>query len=74
MSPTSNYFFEHDDEFTVLKWQQSKVLGPNERLCHVVEREIHIVDMQAKKSATTAAMCCHVGMDQNVRGTFPAPC
>ena len=38
---------EHDDEFTLLKWRpQSPDLNPIEQLWDVVEREIHIMDVQ----------------------------
>ncbi len=38
---------EHDNEFTLLKWPpQSPDLSPIEHLWDVVEREIHIMDVQ----------------------------
>ncbi len=43
----SDWFLEHDNEFTLLKWPpQSPDLNPIEQLWDVVEREIHIMDVQ----------------------------
>ncbi len=43
----SDWFLEHDKEFTLLKWTpQSPDLNPIEQLWDVVEREIHIMDVQ----------------------------
>uniref|UniRef100_A0A3P8VAQ1 Transposase Tc1-like domain-containing protein n=1 Tax=Cynoglossus semilaevis TaxID=244447 RepID=A0A3P8VAQ1_CYNSE len=43
----SDWFLEHDNEFTVLKWPpQSPHLNPIEHLWDVVEREIRIMDVQ----------------------------
>ncbi len=43
----SDCFLEHDNEFTLLKWPpQSPDLNPIEQLWDVVEREIHIMDVQ----------------------------
>ncbi len=43
----SDWFLEHDNEFTLLKWPpQSPDFNPIEHLWDVVEREIHIMDVQ----------------------------
>ncbi len=43
----SDWFLEHDNEFTLLKWPpQSPDRNPIEQLWDVVEREIHIMDVQ----------------------------
>ncbi len=47
LKSSQNGFFEHDNEFTLLKWPpQSPDLSPIEHLWDVVEREIHIMDVQ----------------------------
>ncbi len=43
----SNWFLEHDNEFTLLKWPpQSSDINPIEHLWDVVERDIRIMDVQ----------------------------
>ncbi len=43
----SDWFLEHDNEFTLLKWHpQSPDLNPIEHLWDVVEREIRFMDVQ----------------------------
>ncbi len=43
----SDWFLEHDNEFTLLKWPpQSPDLNPTEHLWDLVEREIRIMDVQ----------------------------
>ncbi len=43
----SDCFLEHDNELTLLKWHpQSPDLNPIEHFWDVVEREIHIMDVQ----------------------------
>ncbi len=43
----SDWFLEHDNEFTLLKWPpQSSDLNPIEHIWDVVEREICIMDVQ----------------------------
>ncbi len=46
----SDWFLEHDNEFTLLKWSpQSPDLNPIEHHWDVVEREIRILDVQLTK-------------------------
>ncbi len=43
----SDWFLEHNDEFTLLKWPpQSPDLNPIELIWDVVDREIRIMDVQ----------------------------
>ncbi len=43
----SDWFLEHENEFTLLKWPpQSPDLNPTEKLWDVVEREIRIMNVQ----------------------------
>ena len=61
----SNWFLEHDNEFSVLQWPpQSPDLNPTERLWDVVEWGMHIMDVQI----------CSNCMMLSCRGMFPAPC
>lgn len=41
------------------------------QLCVVVERDIHITHVQLT-NLSAAVHCCHVSMDQTLRGMFPA--
>jgi len=42
----SNWFLEHDNEFTVLQWPpQSPDINPTEHLWDVEERELHALDV-----------------------------
>jgi len=45
-----NWLFEHDNEFTVLKWPpQSPDLNPIEHLWDVVEQELRVLDVHPTK-------------------------
>jgi len=46
LESNSNWFLEHDNEFTVVKWPPpSPDLNPIKHLWDVVERELHVLDM-----------------------------
>ncbi len=65
----SDWFLEHDNEFTLLKWPpQSPDLNPIEHLWDVVEREIR------SRKICSKLWCYHVIMDQHLGGMFPTPC
>ncbi len=68
----SDWFLEHDNEFTLLKWPpQSPDLNPIEHIWDVAEQEICIMDVQQ----TNLQQLCDaiVNMDQNLWGMFPTP-
>ncbi len=55
----SDWFLEHDNEFTLLKRPpQSPDLNPIEHLCDVVEREIHIMDVQRQICSNCVMLSC----------------
>ncbi len=59
----SDWFLEHDNEFILLKWPlQSPDINPIEHLWDVVEREIHIMNMQS----TNLQQLRDANMDQNI--------
>ncbi len=55
----SDWFLEHDNEFTLLKWPpQSPDLNPIEPLWDLVEREIHIMDVQTTNLQHCVMLSC----------------
>ncbi len=69
----SHWFLEHDNEFTLLKWPpQSPDLNPIEHLCDVVEREIHIMDVQPTnlQQLRDAIMSIWTKISENVSKTL----
>ncbi len=70
----SDWFLEHDNEFTLLKWPpQSPYLNPIEHLWDAVEREIHIMDVQPTnlQQLRDAIMLIWT---LNLWEMFPTPC
>ncbi len=62
----SDWFLEHDNEFTLLKWPpKSPDLSPIEHLWDVVERKICIMDVQLTNLQQLRS-CYHVNMNQNL--------
>ncbi len=54
----SDWFLEHDNEFTLLKWPpQSPDLNSIEHLWDVVEQEIHIMDVQPTNQQQLMLSC-----------------
>ncbi len=68
----SDWFVEHDNEFTLLKWPPVTRSQSNRAAlgCGGTGDSHH--GCAADKSAT-AAWCYHVNMDQNLWGMFPTP-
>ncbi len=69
----SDWFLEHDNEFTLLKWPpQSPDLNPIEHLWDVVEREIRIMDVQPTNLQQLRDDVMSIWT--NLWGMFPTPC
>ncbi len=68
----SDWFLEHDNDFTLLKWPPQSHLMPKEHLWDVVEREIRIMDVQL----TNLWQLCDVfkSIWTKISGMFPTPC
>lgn len=49
-------------------------LKPTEHLWGAMKQEIHVIDWQPKEKSAATVWCCHVSMDQDFPGMFPAPC
>lgn len=49
-------------------------LNPTEHLRGAMKREIHIIDLQPKEKFAATVWCCHVSMDRDFPGMFPALC
>ncbi len=57
-----DWFLEHDNEFTLLKWPpQSPDINPIELLWDLVEREIRIMDVQPTICSNCVMLSCQYG-------------
>ncbi len=69
----SDWFLEHDNEFTLLKWPpQSPDLNPVEHFWDVVVREIHIMDEQPTNLHQLHDPIMSIWT--NIWEMFPKPC